>query len=155
MAANNDILALFSIHVSAINSIYKNTRFQTLPENPISNDGPKCFIGVNFRIQRTTVSDDVTISLALRDIITYCLQIRDYDVINFFVSFLVDHYNLISFALRLPFAHVPYDVSDCVIVIFHSDYDGQINILEYKSLEECPYLLCPYFPHISIMTSLF
>ena len=66
MAANNEILFMFSSHVSAINIIYKNTTFQNFTQD--SSILTPCFERMNFRIQRTTVSDDVTIFFALRNI---------------------------------------------------------------------------------------
>ncbi|XP_062593437.1 disintegrin and metalloproteinase domain-containing protein 10 homolog isoform X2 [Saccostrea cucullata] len=54
-AAKDEILALFSNHVSAINQIYSSTKFQTFWGN---TPGTPCFEGMNFRIQRTTIMTD-------------------------------------------------------------------------------------------------
>ncbi|XP_048748711.2 disintegrin and metalloproteinase domain-containing protein 10-like [Ostrea edulis] len=54
-AANDEILAMFSNHVFAINQIYSNTKFQTFWG---TTPGTPCFEGFNFRIQRTTIMTD-------------------------------------------------------------------------------------------------
>ncbi|XP_061191097.1 disintegrin and metalloproteinase domain-containing protein 10-like [Saccostrea echinata] len=54
-AAKDEILALFSTHVSAINQIYSKTKFETYWVTP---PGTPCFEGMNFRIQRTTIMTD-------------------------------------------------------------------------------------------------
>lgn len=59
-AANNEIMALFSTHVFAINQIYKNTKFQTF-FSATSLQTP-CFEGINFRILRTTIMTDESLS---------------------------------------------------------------------------------------------
>lgn len=55
-AANNEIMALFSTHVFAINQIYKNTKFETF--FPVTTLQTPCFEGINFRILRTTIMTD-------------------------------------------------------------------------------------------------
>lgn len=69
MAANNEILAMFSEHVAAINNIYHDTTFKNNTSDPTLTTS--CFLGMNFRIQRTTVSDDVMIFLILQDTIDW------------------------------------------------------------------------------------
>uniref|UniRef100_K1QGR7 Disintegrin and metalloproteinase domain-containing protein 10 n=1 Tax=Magallana gigas TaxID=29159 RepID=K1QGR7_MAGGI len=60
-AANNEIMALFSTHVFAINQIYKNTKFETF--FPATTLQTPCFEGINFRILRTTVSKDDNVQI--------------------------------------------------------------------------------------------
>ncbi|XP_065931978.1 disintegrin and metalloproteinase domain-containing protein 10 homolog [Magallana gigas] len=59
-AANNEIMALFSTHVFAINQIYNNTKFETF--FPATTLQTPCFEGINFRILRTTIMTDESLN---------------------------------------------------------------------------------------------
>ncbi|XP_022312622.1 disintegrin and metalloproteinase domain-containing protein 10-like isoform X2 [Crassostrea virginica] len=54
VAANNEILAMFSEHVAAINNIYQDTTFNSSDSTLLTS----CFVRMNFRIQRTTIMTD-------------------------------------------------------------------------------------------------
>ncbi|XP_033725849.1 disintegrin and metalloproteinase domain-containing protein 10-like isoform X2 [Pecten maximus] len=75
--AKNEILAMFANHVAAINEIYKPTNFTTYPYQPTDY----YYIGVQFRVQRTSVMTDQTENCNTTKASQFCNP--DIDVSNF------------------------------------------------------------------------
>ncbi|OWF37847.1 Disintegrin and metalloproteinase domain-containing protein 10 [Mizuhopecten yessoensis] len=75
--AKNEILAMFASHVAAINLIYNPTNFTTYPTQPTDY----YYIGVRFRVQRTSVMTDESENCNTTRANQFCNP--DIDVSNF------------------------------------------------------------------------